>query len=80
MIEQTGEIWGGSANWGGPPRVQAHSGPLPKGASGIEFYTDVAPDPDTPKQWSYWTAPRAGVREEDGFAKICCTITKNTQK
>ncbi|HEX8075041.1 MAG TPA: hypothetical protein VF545_08670 [Thermoleophilaceae bacterium] len=73
------EVWGGPPAWGARPRVKAFVGPLPDEYRGIEFATDVEPDPNTPPTWAYWSRPEAGVRIEGDVAKISVRITKNTQ-
>jgi hypothetical protein len=61
----SGEIWGTvpfSSQWA---QVKAYRGPLPDGAAGIEFYTDVAPDernrPDVVTEGGYAKIPRVIV-------------------
>jgi hypothetical protein len=78
--ESTGEIWGSSPGWGGIACVKAYVGALPAGRDGIEFETDVPPDPSCPPGHARWSGPREGVRVEDGHAKIRVRVTKNTQK
>ena len=80
MQEISGEIWGKSPRGSDVPTVQAYTGPLPDGASGIEFYTNVTPNSGTPRRKANWSGPRPGVRIEGEYAKICCNITKNTQR
>ena len=72
------EIWGRARRQSDIPQVQAYLGPLPAGAKGIEFRTAASPDQGTVH--ARWTGPREGVRVEDGFCKIACRITKNTQR
>jgi hypothetical protein len=43
------------------PCVKAWDGPLPTDAVGIEFYTDVEPDPWSAPGWPEWSQGRAGV-------------------
>ena len=77
--EESGELWGRARRFSNIPQVQAYIGPLPENAIGIEFMTTVKPDEGTVH--ARWTGPREGVRvnQNEGFAKIGCTITKNTQ-
>jgi hypothetical protein len=80
--QASGEIWGGAARnvlASDIPKVKAYGGPLPDGARGVEFVTEVPPDPGQVPGKPTWTGPRRGVRLEDGFAKIAVTVTKNTQ-
>ena len=75
------EIWGKTPRGGIHPTVQAYRGPLPRGARGVEFETDVPTNnPHGPPGWSVGGGgARPGLREEDGFAKLCVRVTKNTQ-
>ena len=77
LQQESQEIWGRPRKDSDIPQVQAYNGGLPKDAKGIEFVTETAPDRGTihPR----WTGPRQGVTIEDGFAKISCRITRNTQ-
>jgi hypothetical protein len=43
------------------PAVKAWDGPLPLDAVGVEFYTNVEPDPWSIPGWPEWTEGRAGV-------------------
>ncbi len=80
MQEDSGEIWGRPSIWSNIPKVKAFSGPLPEGAQGIEFTTNVLPDAGCAPRLPEWSGPRPGVVVEGEFAKITVTITKNTQK
>ena len=79
----SGEIWGTYPRGGNFPAVQAYRGPLPPGARGIEFITNILPDsPYGPI--AYWRGPREGVtiRDENGteYAVLSpVVVTKNTQ-
>jgi hypothetical protein len=75
QIRETGELWGL------PPRnffhsdlaaVKAYAGPLPEGARGIEFETEVAPDRGHVPGQPSWSAapPRAGIVFDGTWAKI----------
>ena len=75
--QATGEMWRRAPRGSDVPAVQAYVGPLPIGMHGVEFTTDVLPDSGSPPGQAYW--PRPGVAVEDEFAKIQCTITRNTQ-
>lgn len=77
--QATGEMWGRAPRGSDVPAVQAYVGPLPFGIRGVEFTTDVLPDPGSPPGQAYWRGPRPGVVVEDEFAKIRCMITKNAQ-
>lgn len=66
------------------PKVKAYGGPLPAGRRGIEFTTDVPPDPGCAPGRPTWSGPRQGVRididfQRREFAEISVVITKNTQ-
>jgi hypothetical protein len=43
------------------PAVKAWDGPLPHDAIGVEFYTDVPPDPWSIPGWPEWTEGQPGV-------------------
>jgi len=75
----SGEVWGRAPRGSDIPKVQAYEGPLPEGARGIEFTTDVTPDPYGIPGQPEWSGPRPGVRVEDEFAKICATSISTSQ-
>ena len=54
----TSELWGRPRQFSDIPQVQAWVGPLPEGESGVEFTTDVPPDPFLPPGHARWTGPR----------------------
>jgi hypothetical protein len=73
------EIWGGPARnfrLSDIPTVKAFTQELPlnfdKTAKerGLEFTTDVVPDPSGHPRFVFWSGDRPGVRTEDGYAKI----------
>jgi hypothetical protein len=73
----SGEVWGRTPRGSAWPQVQAYVGHLPADRNGIEFYTDIEPNPGgkpTEVRWS-GGGPRAGVRTDGEFAKISCVIT-----
>lgn len=78
--EQSREIWGKESRYGGPPAVKAYVGRLPPGLRGIEFDTDVPPEPGSPPGHAEWRRPRPGVVIEDGFAKLSVRWVRNLQK
>src|SRR5256885_16307043 len=68
--EEVGQVLACGYLWGRPrrnffagliPAVKAWEGPLPKDAIGIEFYTDVRPDPWSVPGWPEWTEGQPGV-------------------
>ncbi|HXA17632.1 MAG TPA: hypothetical protein VN380_11610 [Thermoanaerobaculia bacterium] len=64
LISASSRIWGkprGNYFAGIVPCVKAWEGPLPEGIIGIEFYTDVEPDPWSVPGWPEWSHGRAGV-------------------
>jgi hypothetical protein len=76
------EVWGTTSTFGnGFPTVRAFPGPLPDGADGIEFTTDVPPTPgsSTPHE-VYWklhqASPLVEEREGGSFAAIKVKILK----
>jgi hypothetical protein len=63
-ISASGTIWGkprGNYFAGVVPCVKAWEGPLPEGIVGIEFYTDVEPDPWSVPGWPEWSHGQPGV-------------------
>ena len=75
------EIWGKAAQnvyQSDIPKVKAYVGKIPKGKKGIEFTTNVLPDPNTPPHLAYWSGNREGVTTEGGYAKLkVLTITRH---
>ena len=70
---QSLEIWGQAAHnvyQSNIPKVKAFVGQLPPNKKGIEFTTDVTPDPNTPPYLATWSGNRPGVVTEDGYAKL----------
>lgn len=85
LQEESGEIWGTyNRDLGGGrtvfPSVDAFVGPLAAGEAGIEFITDVPPDPHTRPKFARWTGPREGVRIEGDWAKIRVVVIRNAQQ
>lgn len=63
-IAASGQIWGRPRRnffAGLIPAVKAWDGPLPLDAVGVEFFTDVEPDPWSVPGWPEWTEGRVGV-------------------
>lgn len=75
------EIWGKAAHnvyQSDIPKVKAYVGKIPQGKAGIEFTTDVPPDPNTPPHLATWSDNRPGVRTEGDYAKLkVLTITRH---
>lgn len=71
--------------WGGPctnflnsdlPKVKAFWNELDrKSDRGIEFTTEVKPDPSGHPVYVFWSGDREGVLNEGGYAKIKVKIT-----
>ncbi len=64
LVEESGMLWGrpqGNFYAGLIPCVKAWSGALPDGMIGLEFYTDVEPDPGSPPLSPEWSEGRPGV-------------------
>ena len=85
LQEETGEIWGTynrdfSGGYRLLPSVDAFIGPLAVNERGIEFVTDVPPDPHSRVGLARWTGPRPGVRIEDDYAKIKVVVLRNAQR
>ena len=63
LQKETLEIWGTPPRKiyrSDTPKVKAYVGSLDD-KKGIEFTTDVEPDPCCPPDQAFWTGPRAGV-------------------
>jgi len=63
-ICSSNEIWGRRRRnfyAGLFPAVKAWAGPLPADVVGVEFYTDVPPDPSSVPGWPEWTQGQPGV-------------------
>jgi hypothetical protein len=63
-VRASGELWGRARRnvfAGLIPAVKAWEGPLPQNAIGVEFYTDVPPDPWSVPGWPEWTEGQPGV-------------------
>jgi hypothetical protein len=82
-ILESGELWGRPSAHifqSDIPKVKAYAGPLPAGAVGIEFETEVPPDnghvPGKPT-WSA-TPERAGVTCDGDYAKIKVHVLRQT--
>lgn len=74
---RSGEIWGRTPRLGRFPQAKAYAGPLPDGSNGIEFWTEIAPDPGGRPAFPTWGGiPRDDVPVEGEFAKISCVITQ----
>jgi hypothetical protein len=52
------------------PKAKAYDGPLPEGAEGIEFATDIAPDGCGRPGEPCWSGPRLGVTVSEDRAKL----------
>jgi len=65
------------------PAVKAWEGALPDGVIGVEFYTDVAPDPWSVPGWPEWSQGRPGVvildRDELVAIPIIVTIRRDAE-
>jgi hypothetical protein len=72
--EKSLKIWGQPSKFVGTPYVQAYKGPLPKGARGIEFRTNVAPDASTTTRDNIarWSGTRVGVNTQGN--RVCLKI------
>jgi hypothetical protein len=80
-IQQTGELRGTPRRGSGIPQPQAFDGPLPEGAIGFEFYTDVEPHGATAPGYVRWMDGDPGVVSIDPFnAMIRVKVVKNTHR
>jgi hypothetical protein len=77
--QTSGELWGRPSRFSTIAKVKAYEGPLPRGDRGIEFSTDVAPDPGCPPGQAFWSASNPGVRVGGDVVKLHVTITKVRQ-
>ena len=77
LIAASGQIWGkprGGYFAGVIPCVKAWSGPLPPEIVGVEFDTDVEPDPWSPPNWPEWSQGREGVIVLDRNELVAITV------
>lgn len=74
---QLDEVQGGVNRGGYRPSVDAHTGPLPPGQRGYEFFTPVRPRRGTAPGWAQWPLGHPGVRDlgNDRVA-IPCRVTR----
>lgn len=76
----SGEVWGRPARGSQIPSVKAYVGSLPGGQRGIEFHTEVPPDPgsSTPFEvrWYYPQTPGVALRSGNphDYAVVKATI------
>ena len=64
LVCTSGQLWGAPRRnfySGLFPEVKAWDGPLPQDAVGVEFFTDVAPDPWSVPGWPQWSEDSPGV-------------------
>jgi hypothetical protein len=62
------------------PKVKAYRGLLYKGRRGIEFTTDILPDPNTNSMFACWSGDREGVRTQGEVAILKVLTVKNCQQ
>ena len=69
-----------SPRWGGAPAVKAYAGPLPEGASGVEFWAFQAPEtPFGPRSY-WWTAgDNVKVDADAAVVKLRIAFVRITQ-
>jgi hypothetical protein len=82
-ILDSGELWGrppGHIFQSNISKVKAYSGPLPPGATGIEFETEIPPDNGhVPGKPTWSTKPeRPGIKSEGEYAKIKVHVLRQT--
>jgi hypothetical protein len=84
--EEVDQVLASLQLWGKPrrniyaglvPAVKAWEGPLPANAVGVEFYTDVEPDPWSVPGWPEWSQGQRGVViiERDYLVAIPVLVT-----
>jgi hypothetical protein len=76
--EKSLEIWGRPARGSDQPKVKAYVGSLPLGKRGIEFTTDVEPDPNTPPGLAFWSRLSAEIilREDVAILKVLTVVNR----
>jgi hypothetical protein len=75
-----GRICGKAHRGGSVPSVKAYVGPLPEGARGVEFVTDIPPLTGTAPHLALWRKGSHGVENaSDDLVCIPVSVTKNTQ-
>ena len=85
LISTSDQVWGRPRrNYfaGLVPTVKAWEGSLPEHIVGIEFYTDVEPDPWSVPGWPEWSQGRPGViiLERDELVAIPVVVTKRRDR
>lgn len=75
----SGEVWGLAARFSNVPKVKAYEGPLPADARGVEFSTDVAPDPGCPPGQAFWGPANSGVEVCGDVVKLKVRVTRVNQ-
>ncbi|HEX6076685.1 MAG TPA: ADP-ribosyltransferase [Micromonosporaceae bacterium] len=68
LVRDSGALRSGSLPWFGPDAmIHAKEGPLPEGTVGIEFYTDVTPNPghSSLPGHVWWSGNRPGLETND---------------
>jgi hypothetical protein len=81
MVARSRELCGQANRGSQIPSVDAYVGALPDDAIGMEFVSDVPPDPGSPPGRARWTGPRPGVAvftDDDGveWAAIPVEVTQ----
>lgn len=80
---QSAEVWGLGARPNGLPAVKAYLGALPEGVRGIEFTTDIPPEPTNHPFQAMWyaTTPGAQTRYDNDkdFVVLSVRVLRNTQ-
>ena len=80
LVSSSGQVWGRPRRnffAGLVPAVKAWDGPLPENAVGVEFFTNVRPDPWSIPGWPHWTegSPGVIVLEEGELVAIEVVVT-----
>jgi hypothetical protein len=80
QISTSGQIWGKPRGQyaGDIASVKAWNGSIPPNVVGIEFFTDVQPEPERPPQWPEWLEGRPGVitLEKNQLVAIPVIVTR----
>jgi len=76
-VSASGQIWGKPRRniyAGSKAAVKAWEGPLPEGVVGIEFFTDVPPDPGQAPGWPQWSEGHPGVIVLEPYELVAISV------
>lgn len=78
-IALSGELWGRGEKNSSLLAAMAHTGPLPAGGTGIEFFSLIEPSRPHGPQMAWHLPPWGQAREEDGWTKIEVVIRRASE-